>query len=95
MARTTFKRYRDKDTGRFVSSATWNRSKAHGGVRYKQELVPLHKPPEAPERPRLPRPATMREEEELERLEEELEQIIEDENAEYGGAFDSPKKGRK
>jgi len=27
-------RYRDKQTGHFVSKATWKRSKAHGGKRY-------------------------------------------------------------
>lgn len=27
-------RYRDRKTGKFVSRATWERSKSHGGTRY-------------------------------------------------------------
>lgn len=32
-------RYRDRVTKQFVSAATWKRSLAHGGVRYKRERV--------------------------------------------------------
>ena len=39
--------YRDRLTGRFVSRATWTRSKAHDGTRYKREIErrepPKHK----------------------------------------------------
>lgn len=31
--------YRDSKTGRFVSKSTWNRSKSHGGSRYKRQRV--------------------------------------------------------
>src|SRR5215467_9743763 len=30
-------RYRDRDTGKFVSYVTWKRSKAHGGTRFVRE----------------------------------------------------------
>lgn len=33
--------YRDSKTGRFVSQATYNRSVAHGGSRYRSEKRPL------------------------------------------------------
>ena len=29
-------RYRDTKTGKFVNAATWRRSRAHGGTRYKR-----------------------------------------------------------
>lgn len=32
-------RYRDTVTGRFVSAATWRRSHAHGGTRYKRQAI--------------------------------------------------------
>lgn len=38
-------RYRDTRTGRAVSEATWRRSKAHGGTRYKRVQQPRRKPP--------------------------------------------------
>lgn len=38
-------RYRDSETGRFVSKRTWKRSKARGGTRYKrQRIVPVRPP---------------------------------------------------
>ena len=47
-------RFRDRKTGRFVSRATWRRSKAHGGKRYVRERPRKLKklpppPPPAPE----------------------------------------------
>ena len=90
--RKTVTRYRDKQTGRFVSRKTWKLSRAHGGNKFKR--VKLAKPrrakPLKPLRPRkLPKPKR-------ERLtEEEIEEAIEDEEAEYAGAFDSPGSGRK
>jgi hypothetical protein len=69
-------RYRDRETGRFVSKAKWTRSKAQGGTRYVRnyfEAVPK------------------REEKPIEREREEIEEEAEeDEDAEYEGAFDSP-----
>jgi hypothetical protein len=32
-------RYRDSDTGRFASKATYNRSVSHGGTRFEREVV--------------------------------------------------------
>ena len=32
-------RYRDTKTGRLVSAATWRRSRAHGGTRFKREVL--------------------------------------------------------
>ena len=34
--------YRDKQSGRFVSEATWKRSKAHGGTRYVRQRTKTH-----------------------------------------------------
>jgi len=36
--------YRDSLTGAFVSKATWKRSKAHGGLRYKRILFSVRRP---------------------------------------------------
>jgi hypothetical protein len=33
--------YRDSKTGRFAKRSTWQRSKGHGGTRYKQETVTI------------------------------------------------------
>ena len=78
--KTTLVRYRDRDTGRFVSKKTWKRSRAHDGIRYKREFYR----------------APIREEEIEEIIEdeeeEEEEEYSEEEEVEYGGAFDSPKK---
>lgn len=78
-------RYRDRQTGRFVSKSTWTRSKAHDGTRYKREYA-------KPEPTKLPPPEpTEKQLEELEEIFEELaEEFEEDEEAEYEGAFDSP-----
>lgn len=34
-----FSRYRDSDTGRFVSESTYSRSVSHGGTRYHAEIA--------------------------------------------------------
>lgn len=79
-------RYRDTKTKRFVSKATWARSKAQGGTRYKRERV---KPRKAP--PPEKRIKGITEEEEAFLPEDILEAIEEEEEeAEYTGAFDSP-----
>jgi hypothetical protein len=44
--------YKDTLTGRYVTRATWARSKAHGGTRYKRSYEKYTKPTA----PRLPRP---------------------------------------
>jgi hypothetical protein len=86
--RKTITRYRDKQTGKFVSKATWKRSRAHGGSRFRRERARVKRAPKKliarrKVRPRtLPRPAR----EEIERVIEEEEE----EETEYGGAFDSP-----
>lgn len=71
--------YRDTETGKFVSKATWKRSRAHGGTRYRRSRTgPVKKHPKIAKAVRaaaLPEPE--------ERYEEE-------EEIEYGGAFDSP-----
>lgn len=54
-------RYRDSKTGRFVSHATWKRSKAHGGTRYKR-VVPKKPPVKRPPPPKPPpKPKPLRE----------------------------------
>ena len=87
-------RYRDTQTGRFASRDTWQRSKAHGGTRYKRQFFEPSPRETAEER-------AEREEEETVELAEEYpeeeffpdeEDYIEDDEAEYGGAFDSPGK---
>ncbi|PWT73850.1 MAG: hypothetical protein C5B59_12360 [Bacteroidetes bacterium] len=40
-------KYRDSETGRFVSEETFNRSTSHGGTRYYE--VPEAAPPKPPE----------------------------------------------
>lgn len=74
-------RYRDRETGRFVSRETWTRSKSHGGTKFVREYIRRETAAEREERI---------EREEIERAieEEELEQ--EEEEIEYAGAFDSP-----
>lgn len=79
MARKTFDRYRDSETGRYVSRETWNRSHAHGGERFKRERVPL--PEKHPKK--LPSPEVI--EKEIKREEEEKE-------IEFGGAMDYPSR---
>lgn len=71
MARKTFDRYRDTETGRYVSRETWNRSHAHGGDRFKRERVPL--PSKRPKK--LPAPEAI--EKEIAREEEFEEYDIE------------------
>ena len=39
MKRKTHTVYRDSDTGRFVTAATWRRSRSHGGTRYRRHSV--------------------------------------------------------
>ena len=86
MAKRTITRYRDRDTGRFVSKSTWTRSRTHSGTRYKREYG---KPPKTKEKP----------EEEIERKPiidlDELEEFLEESDEEtidieFEGAFDSP-----
>lgn len=68
-------RYRDRDTGRFVSKEKWTRSKAQGGTRYVRQYI---------------KPAEIKPKE-VKEIEEEIpEEFEEDEEAEYEGAFDSP-----
>jgi hypothetical protein len=81
-------RYRDRKTGQFVSKAKWQRSRAHGGARYKREPTISRKPakrgklPRSKTRPRtLPKPKGKRRDKEREEREEDIE---------FGGAFDSP-----
>ena len=57
-------RYRDKISKKFVSEATWKRSKAHGGTRYVLEIIQAKprakakgKPQAKPERPSKAKPA--------------------------------------
>lgn len=70
-------RYRDRETGQFVSRSTWKRSKAHDGTRYKRETR---------------RVSAMMKEARREAILEELEEReeIEEQEVEYAGAFDSP-----
>jgi hypothetical protein len=69
--RKTITRYRDRQTGKFASKATWKRSRAHGGSRFRREHTRT-----------LSKPGRK----EIERAIEEEEE----EEIEYGGAFDSP-----
>lgn len=90
MAKKTTQRYRDRETGRFVSKATWQRSRAHGGTRYRRQSVKLPAARRKPKAPKM-RPRALPTPEEIEReilREEELGE--EDESADFGGAFDSP-----
>jgi len=73
-------RYRDTRTGRFVSKATWKRSRAHGGSRYRRVRI-------APVSDRHPKKAGPVRAAALPEPEERYEK---DEEIEYGGAFDSP-----
>lgn len=90
--RKTVTRYRDKDTGRFVSKKTWRRSRAQGGQRFVRtriaSLAARRRKPIVRKkrlRPRaLPKPRKRK------LTEEEIEEIIEEEEIEYSGAFDSP-----
>lgn len=77
-------RYRDRETGRFVSKEKWTRSKAHGGTRYVRErIIPAEISAEKKREEKI--------REQIEReIEEEQEEFEEDEQAEYTGAFDSP-----
>lgn len=77
-------RYRDRNTGKFVSEKTWKRSRAHGGKRYRRERSRKTKPRRIVRPRKLPKPARL--------TKEKIEEIIKDEKAEYGGAFDSSKK---
>lgn len=79
-------RYRDRETKRFVSEATWKHSKAQGGTRYVRERY---------DRQEERRRARERAEREIEEVEEAIEEggfeIIEEEEEEepeYTGAFD-------
>jgi hypothetical protein len=56
MARTRKTRtaYRDSDTGRFVSHATWRRSRSHEGTRYRREHVRVARPTHARPKPGPP-----------------------------------------
>jgi len=84
MAKKTITRYRDRKTGRFVSAATWRRSRAHGGSRFHREKARRVKrrKPTQPVRPRaLPTP---------EEIKREIAREEEEEEIEYAGAFDSP-----
>lgn len=87
-------RYRDTKTKQFVSKATWARSKAHGGTRYKRESFEpkeerkKHKPEEEPtvEKPRRKRKKPEPPEEPIDfGFEGEDE-----EEEEWTGAFDTP-----
>jgi hypothetical protein len=88
-------RYRDKLTGRFVAKATWQRSRAQGGNRYKREAGSRRTPeakrsralpePRVPRKRGLPKPRRLSDEERIEEIEAEI-----DEDFEYTGAFDSP-----
>lgn len=76
--------YRDRDTGRFVSKATWTRSHTHGGTRYVRQRVRVERPKEEPTIVREP----IRD---LEDLEDFIEESTEEtEEIEFEGAFDSP-----
>ena len=90
-------KYRDKKTGRFVAKETWQRSRAHGGQRYRREVTkpatradqtkrprPLPEP-RRPRRQGLPKPRRLTDEERIEEIEADI-----DEDFEYTGAFDSP-----
>ena len=95
--RSTFSRYRDRKSGRFVSQKTWQRSKSK---RYVRESVPRRarqaggelqrreKPGEDTTRHRLPKPVKAK----LPEPTDFEDDFTEDEEAEYGGAFDSPGK---
>lgn len=72
--------YRDKVTGRFVSRATWKRSKAHGGARFRRAVLGKRTPSKRSMRPKaLPGP----------RLKDVEDREIYD-DIEFQGAFDSP-----
>jgi hypothetical protein len=84
MAKKTTTRYRDRETGRFVSKATWQRSRAHHGSRFRREVIrwAIRRKRKPPVRPRaLPTP---------EEIEREIAREEEEEEIEYAGAFDSP-----
>jgi hypothetical protein len=55
MARTRKTRiaYRDSDNGRFVSRATWRRSRSHSGEQYKRERVRIGQPHATSPRPKV------------------------------------------
>src|SRR5262245_17438207 len=83
-------RYRDKNTGRFVSKKTWQRSRAKGGQRFKRERIVSKEAPSTQRKPKprrerlrpraLPKP----------RKKVKREEREEEEEPEFGGAFDSP-----
>jgi hypothetical protein len=90
MARKRQTRYRNSDTGRFVSASTWKRSKAQGGTRYKRTTIKVKtrkkkKPPKIiGGEPRVKPIRTLDElEDYIDESDEELEEI------EFEGAFDS------
>jgi hypothetical protein len=87
MARKTTQRYRDRETGRFVSKATWQRSRAHGGTRYKRSQVKVTRVKRRVPSPPKMRPRALPTPEEIER---EIEREEEEEEIEWSGAFDSP-----
>jgi len=70
--------YRDTHTGLFVSKATWKRSRAHGGTRYRRSRTGPGK--------EHPKTRTVR----AAALPEPEERYEEEEEIEYSGAFDSP-----
>jgi hypothetical protein len=93
MAKRTSTRYRDKDTGRFVSKSTWTRSHAHGGTRYKRTKV-LVRTPVKKKRPVRVVPPEIEEPQTFEDL-DDFEDFMDDykgeyETEEFGGGFDSP-----
>lgn len=80
--------YRDSETGRFVSKSKWERSRAHGGARYRRSTVSVLPRRVAPARPRALPPELTPEErfiDEEQFFEEEFEEV------EYQGAFDTGK----
>lgn len=83
--------YRDSKTGRFVSRATYARSRAQGGTRYKRSRVSSPARPvktgEDIELPRPPKPPLVIDDfDDLEDLLDEYDY----EDQELGGGFDSP-----
>jgi hypothetical protein len=95
MAKRRQTRYRDSETGRFVSKSTWTRSHTQGGRRYKRErYLPLTKS----EREAIEEMVKEAIEEEISREPirtlDELEDYIDEndeelEEIEFEGAFDS------
>jgi hypothetical protein len=92
MAKKTTQRYRDSKTGRFTSKATWQRSRAHGGKRYRRQSVKFQAGRRKPVTPKM-RPRALPTPEFIER-EIRLEEEFEEYDIEFGVDYKA-KKGKR